>query len=993
MGASLPHDESPDSPPPSQALGAPPHRLLERAHQLLRVGGWEYVPATDTLRWTEAMYALFDLAPDHTPQLTTFVQFCDSDVQPDLRRALTRALDAGTPFDLEVPFVTARGRPRWGRVICEPRGDSDGTVTHLLGTLQDITPYKEAEEALADERDLLDRIMATSALAITVVDTTGRVVFANDRAAAVLRTSSQHPDRAALQGTPYLPPTWTVTTLDGTPVAPDALIHRRVVREGTAVLDVTYTIRDADGDERVLAMSGAPLTDDAGRVVRVVVTIADITQSHHVRAALEQSEARFNGLLQSLNDVVWESDREGTTLFYVNDAVESMYGFSSGEFHDNPWLWREQIHPADRDRVEERLDTIEETGAVTFEHRIVRPDGSIRWLQSFVSLIANDDGPPHLGGLSTDITERKVASDAIRKEREFLNTLLDQMHAGVVACDAEGRITVFNRTTRRWHGLPPTPVPPEHWPEYYSLYRADGSTPLPPDEVPLRRALRGETVQAAEMVIAPEDGLPRTVECNGRPIRDPDGQLTGAVVVMHDVTMRRKLETQLYHQAFHDALTDLPNRKHFAERCRDAIDRFTRRDVAYAVLYLDLDRFKSVNDSLGHHVGDALLQCVADRIQANLRGDDFVARLGGDEFAILVQPAHDSDHVLGIAHRITAALEAPFHLKDTAVHTAASIGIVMGAPRHHQPNDVLREADLAMYRAKEQADGPLFFDPHLDENVRSQFFLEADLHRALQRDELRAFYQPIIRLADGALAGFEALVRWQHPERGLLAPNAFLDVAERSGLITDMDRWMMDTVLRQARQWRRTIDPAPEVLLHVNCSYHTFRDDSLSAYMRARLAQTQTAPSHLALEITERELVDDLGRVIDEMQQVKAHGVHLCIDDFGVKYSSLGVLQRLPVDTVKVDRSFVQHIDGSDANQTMVEAMADIAHRMDLALVAEGIETPEHLRVLRALGYQSGQGYLFARPLDAEAATACLRGDQPWRRFWTQAPSSATPLT
>ena len=278
MGAPLPHDASP-TPASPQAPPAQSHRLLERAHQLLRVGGWEYRPATDMLRWTDEMYRFFELAPDHTPQLTTFIQFCTSSEQPVFRRALTDALDAGTPFDLELPFMTAQGHPRWGRVLCEPHAPDgpDGPDMRLTGTLQDITDRKNAEEALADEQDLLDRIMATSAMAIAVVDAAGHIVFANDQAAALLRSSAQEAKGASLEGAPYLPPTWTVTDLDDQPLAPDDVLHRQVIRRGAPVFDYACALHRPDGPRRVLSMRAAPLTDEAGRVVRVVITIDDIT--------------------------------------------------------------------------------------------------------------------------------------------------------------------------------------------------------------------------------------------------------------------------------------------------------------------------------------------------------------------------------------------------------------------------------------------------------------------------------------------------------------------------------------------------------------------------------------------------------------------------------------------------------------------------------------------------------------------------------------------
>jgi len=836
--------------------------LLEDAHRLLRIGGWAYEAATDTLRWTGEMYHFFELSSDHTPQLTTFVQFCEPSAQSTLRRALMRALDTGAPFDLELPFLTASGHVRWGRVLCKP-DEADGQVTRLTGTLQDITERKDAEKALADERDLLDRIMDTSAMAIAVVDTRGYVVFANDRAATLLRDAPQDASGTSIEGMPYLPPAWTVTDLDDQPLAPDAHLHRMVIRTGAPVLDYRCAVHRPDGTRRILAMRGAPLTAEMDCVVRVAISV-------------------------------------------------------------------------------------------------------------------------------DDITERKTAENELRAEREFLDTLLDQMHAGVVACDAAGRITVMNRTAKRWHGRSASDKLPDAWPEHH-LFHLSG-TPIAPEDTPMHQALGGKPVRATEMIIATEDGAERIVECSGQPLRTGGGALRGAVVVMHDVTGRRTLEDRLHYQTHHDPLTDLPNRKYFLQRCEQAIERRRTEETPYAVLFLDLDRFKSVNDSLGHHAGDALLQAVAQRIQQVVRDGDFVARLGGDEFAVLLHPAPPPEAIEHIAERLDHTLSTPFELQTTTAHTAASIGIAHGHARHRQPEDALREADMAMYRAKLRDEGPRLFEPSLGKEVRSQFFLEADLYRALQMDEFDVAYQPIVRLADGALIGFEALVRWKHPQRGLLMPSAFIGVAETSGLITDIDRWMIKAACQHADRWTEQFGNGAAPLVHINCTQRTFLDTSLGDYVARMLDASQFPPERIALEITEREIVEDMDRLVEVMRRVKQQNLHLCIDDFGVKYSSLGVLQQLPVDTIKVDRSFIQRIDGSGTNQEIVQMMADLAKRMGLSLVAEGIETLEQLTTLQRLGYPLGQGHLVARPLDPEDATACIAGKRPWMTHWDHAAPHGQPL-
>ena len=423
-----------------QAL-AESRALLRRAESMSHVGGWEYDVEAEALSWTEEVYRIHELPLDATPSAEMGIDFYARDAQPTIREAMERAIEDGVGYDLELPFITAKGNFRWVRTICEPHQDDAGRVTRLTGTFQDITERKEAEETLAEERDLLDSIMATSAAAIAVVDTAGRVVFANDRAAAVLRATGDGATGdgatgAAIQGEPYLLPGWTIATPGGDPVPAAEKPHRCVVDTAAPVLDREYAIESPAGEGRVLSVNAAPLTDESGSVVRVVLSLEDITRRRQAQDALERSEARFQDLLQSLDNVVWALDLDpeqptdpaGQQLRYINEATTSVYGHAPDDFFDDSKLWLTMTHGDDRELIEHHSERLFETGAVDFECRIVQPSGDVRWVRRSIRLQYDDAGRPTvMGGIDTDITERKRAAEARERSEARMRGLANSI--------------------------------------------------------------------------------------------------------------------------------------------------------------------------------------------------------------------------------------------------------------------------------------------------------------------------------------------------------------------------------------------------------------------------------------------------------------------------------------------------------------------------------------------------------------------------------------
>ena len=444
-----------------------------------------------------------------------------------------------------------------------------------------------------------------------------------------------------------------------------------------------------------------------------------------------------------------------------------------------------------------------------------------------------------------------------------------------------------------------------------------------------------------------------------------------SVVSLADITELKEAERQIYHQAFHDTLTGLPNRALFMEHLNMAVKRAKRRDeYRFAVLYLDIDRFKLVNDSLGHSVGDRLISAFANRIQESLRDIDTLGRFGGDEFVILLEDIENSEYASGVADRLQQELKRPFMIEGKEVFAPASFGVVLNTREYDEAENIIRDADAAMYHAKENGKAQYkIFDNTLHKKALHLLERETDLRKAIQRDEFENHYQPIVDLQTASLVGFEALIRWNHPQLGLIYPGSFISIAEETGLIVPMTQLIAQRACDDLCHWQDQLQDELKLTMNINLSSKHFLSPTLLEDIKEILNKTGMPPEQLKLEITETALMEDADETIRLVHRLKDLGLKLVIDDFGTGYSSLSYLQRLPIDTLKVDRSFVSRIKSApDGNRNIVEAIISLAHRLEMIVVAEGVETEEQFAILLEMKCQFGQGYLFSKPLSKSKA-------------------------
>jgi len=474
--------------------------------------------------------------------------------------------------------------------------------------------------------------------------------------------------------------------------------------------------------------------------------------------------------------------------------------------------------------------------------------------------------------------------------------------------------------------------------------------------------------QAEEALQQAKDELERRVEERTAELSQSN------LLLKEEVGVRQRAEEQLVYSAFHDTLTGLPNRAFFIERLESAIELAKQCEgYLFAVLFLDLDRFKVVNDSLGHMVGDQLLLSITSRIKTCLRSGDTVARLGGDEFTILLEDIKDVSEAKRVASRIQEQLRLPFKLSGNEVFTTASIGIALSVADYNRPEQILRDADMAMYRAKTRGKARYeVFDIAMHSSAMALLHLETDLRRAIERQEFRLHYQPIISLDSGMISGFEALVRWQHPERGLVSPAEFIPMAEETGLIVAIGSWVICEACRQMHVWQVQFPADLPLAISVNISGKQFSQPDLSEQIERILQETNLDPRSLKLEITESAIVENAEAATVMLARLRQLGIQLYMDDFGTGYSSLSYLHRFPTDMLKIDRSFVSRMSFDNENAEIVRTIVTLAHNLGMSVTAEGVETAEQLALLKALKCEYGQGYFFSKPMDSEAATALI---------------------
>jgi len=697
----------------------------------------------------------------------------------------------------------------------------------------------------------------------------------------------------------------------------------------------------------------------------------DIAERNRAEEALRVAEEKYRLMFESATDGIFQTTVEGRFLA-CNPALARIYGFDSPEQMKSCITDLARQVYVDQDTRARFLRETQATGTISgFEFRALRKDKSIIWVSVAARTVRDTDGNLlYFEGFLSDITARKQAEEALRESQESYALAVRGANDGLWDWNLrEGQIH-FSTRWKEMLGAGPDDIGtlPEDW---FKRVHPDDLDSLKAAIAAHREGLTPHF--EIEHRIRHADGTYRWMLTRGMAIRDAAQSATRMAGSQTDVTARKVAEEQLLKDALRDGLSGLPNRVLFTDRLERSIARMARDpNHRFATLFLDIDRFKVINDSLGHNVGDQLLIAFARRVSSCLRSCDTVARLGGDEFTILLEDPQEPDDANTVANRILDVLKKPFVIDSHEVFVSTSIGIALSSPDYTRPQDVLRDADTAMYRAKAKGKSCYqIFDAGMHARAVQVLQIENDLRRAIDRNEFELHYQPIMKIGSDRIKSFEALIRWRHPERGLIAPSEFIPMAEETGLIIPIGRWVLHEACRQTARWHAQF-PTLRPDINVNLSGKQFSQADLVEQVIGALHETGLPPEHLTLEITESVVMGDPESAILMLLRLRDLGVKLNIDDFGTGYSSLAYLQRFPVDTMKIDRSFVSRMHEAPENAEIIRTIVALAHALNIQVTAEGIETAEQLAQLQILKCENAQGYFLSRPVPSQAATQLM---------------------
>jgi diguanylate cyclase (GGDEF)-like protein/PAS domain S-box-containing protein len=922
-------------------------RQLRDVQRTAHVGIWEFQVALNQLVWSDETCCINGIDPaTFDGSIDTWIAAVHPDDRHDVLALIEQARRGLVQPVLEHRVIWPSGEVRQLLLRAYPFRDEEGNPV-VGGTVHDLTEMRESSAALMATSAKLLRVLENMSDAFYTLDREWRFTYLNKEAERLL----QRP-RAELIGKTV----WDeFPRIHGTRF--EAEFRQAVEQNRPAAFEEIYVPLNAWKELRVFPSAEG-----------LAVYFTDISERKRLQEAERRIADRFMVVAKATTDIIWDWDA-GADHIWWNEGLRSVFGYDPNEFDGGISAWASHIHPEERDRVVDGLYAAMESHQENWrdEYRFLRQDGSYADVRDHGILVRDSRGAVmHIIGSMVDITQQKQAESTrlrVEARNRLQASLLDKAHDSISVSAIDARITYWNRGAERLFG--------------WTSDEAIGKT-----KAELLIVSYVEFLGAYQTVLQHgewtgeirkrrKDGRSVTVESHLTLVSEDDGRPQSVLEIETDITQRKEAEREIVSLAFFDPLTRLPNRRLLLDRLRHALATCTRNGRSGALLFLDLDNFKSLNDTLGHDKGDLLLEQVARRLMTRVpRGSDTVARHGGDEFVIVLEdlsgnPAEAAAQAERVAEKLLTAFDLPFDLDDHQHHTTPSIGVALFDKTMGNVDDVLKRADLAMYQAKAAGRNTIrFFDLQMQTVINARVELEADLRHGLQRQEFCLQYQ---RQTDsnGRTIGAEALVRWRHPRGRLVSPALFIPLAEETGLILQMGQWVLETACKQLVSWAGKLETS-HLTMAVNVSARQFRQPAFVEQVLEVIDSTGANPKLLKLELTESLLVANVESTIENMNALKAEGIGFALDDFGTGYSSLSYLKRLPLDQLKIDQSFVRDILTDPNDAAIARTILGLGHTLGLDVIAEGVETESQRDFLSQYGCRAYQGYLFGRPVSAE---------------------------
>ena len=886
------------------------------------------------------------------------IDLIHSDDKEKIRKLAISSLKGKNTEAYEYRFIKKTGDLMW--VLEKVTSIQYKGHRAALGSFMSITEHKRIENELLLSEEKYRNILENIEDGYVELDVSGNFIFFNE---ALCRIQG-YPREELIKKT-YR------DLMDEENTKKMFTRYNKVYTTGESEKEVPYEIITKSGDRRHLETSITPMKDAAGRIFAFRGIVRDRTESRHAEEVLRQNEEKYRAMIETIQDGYFEIDLNGKYTF-VNDVICQHLKYSREELiGHSPKLYQS---PENLKKNVAAFNKVYETGKPvnSFEMQVTRKDGTIQISEVSISLIRNTQGKPiGFRGISRDITKRKQMEETIRESEERYRTIIEEMEEWYFETDLTGNITFFNDIFANVLGYSQKELTGMNFRDFikkedsdsvYRLFNQVYKTGKSTKNFPYKFVRLDGTVTSAEFSIFPK--------------WDKEAKIAGFRGVGHDITERKRAEERIQYLATHDGLTGLPNRVMFSQLLNHAIQAARRYKRQFAVFFIDLDRFKIINDTLGHEAGDQLLQEIATRFRQTLRAVDVIARMGGDEFVILIEEVSDLSQVATVAHKILATAIKPIMIMGEECRVTASIGISSYPKDGEEEQSLLKNADIAMYFAKEEGKNNFqFYSKDIKSQSIERLSIETNLRFALERNELSLHYQAKLDFKTNAITGVEALLRWNNPALGVVTPTQFIPVAEETGLIVPIGRWVLKTACAQNVAWQR--QGLPAVCIAVNLSLRQLLDENLIEDIEKALKNSGMSPGLLELEITESMVMHSPTRMIGVLAKIKNLGVRLAIDDFGTGYSSLAQIKHFPVDTLKVDRSFIRNIPQDAEDKAITEAIIAMGKTLSLTVVAEGVETQDQMDFLKDHSCDEMQGYHFSKPIAPDQFADLLRAHVP----------------